>query len=81
MDVAATVTIAHPHSSSGTPTAAVALAVIAVLLVLAAGAWGFARWLGIEPGWWQTLRRTFAEAGWHAGAAWADFADWLRVGR
>jgi len=52
-----------------------------LLLVVAALLWGLARWLGVEPAWWQNVRRTLAEASWHAEAAWADFADWIRVGR
>ena len=72
---------APAHASSTAPTAAIALAAIAVALVLIAALWAFARWQGAEPEWWQSLRRSFVEAGWHAEAAWADFADWLRVGR
>lgn len=79
--VPAVVVVTHTHPASGTPAAVIALAVIAVLLVLAAAVWGFARWRGSEPAWWQSLRHTFVEAGWHAEAAWADFADWLRFGR
>ncbi len=77
--VPAAVAVTHP--SSGTPAAVVALAIIAALLVFATLVWGVARWRGVEPGWWQGLRRAFVEAGWHAEAAWADFADWLRFGR
>ncbi len=75
------VVIAHTHPAGGTPAAVVALAAIAVLLVLLAALWGLARWLGLDPEWWRSLRRVFVEAGWHAEAAWADFADWIRVGR
>ena len=79
--MALAVLTAPAHASSGTPTAAVAVAAIAVALVVVAALWGLARWQGVEPAWWQGLRRSFVEAGWHAEAAWADFADWLRVGR
>ncbi len=73
--------VVRTHPSSGTPAAVVAIALIAALLVLAALLWGYARWRGVEPRWWQGLRHAFTEAGWHAEAAWADFADWLRFGR
>lgn len=75
------VVIVHTQSPSHTAVAPIVLAGIGVVLVLLAALWGVARWLGIEPEWWRSLRRTFVEAGWHAGAAWADFADWIRVGR
>lgn len=81
MSVTAVAVAVRTHPSSGTPAAVIIVAVIALLLVLAALLWGIARWLGIEPAWWQNVRRTLAEASWHAEAAWADFADWIRVGR
>jgi len=77
----AVLVIAHKAPASHTPAAVLVLAAIAVLLVVIAALWGFARWLGVEPEWWQSLRRAFVEAGWHAEAAWTDFADWIRVGR
>ncbi len=75
------VVVVRTHPASGTPAGVLVLAAIAVLLVLMAIVWGCARWLGVEPEWWRNLRRVFVEAGWHAEAAWADFADWIRVGR
>ncbi len=81
MPVTATVVVVHTHPSSATPAAVIVVAIIALLLVVAALLWGLARWLGAEPAWWQNVRRTLAEASWHAEAAWADFADWIRVGR
>jgi len=75
------VVVIHAHAQSHPSAAAIVLAAIGVLLVLLAGLWGFARWLGAEPEWWRSLRRVFVEAGWHAEAAWEDFADWIRVGR
>jgi hypothetical protein len=80
MSVTAAVVV-RTQPSSGTPAAVIVIAVIAFVFVLAALTWGIARWMGIEPGWWQNVKRTLAEASWHAEAAWADFADWIRVGR
>ncbi len=81
MSPIAVIVVARTHPSSGTPAGVIIVAVIALLLVVAALLWGIARWLGVEPAWWQNVRRTLAEASWHAEAAWADFADWIRVGR
>jgi hypothetical protein len=78
---AAVVIVHATHPTNHTSAAVWVLAAIGVLLVLLAALWGIARWLGLEPEWWQSLRRVFVEAGWHAEAAWADFADWIRVGR
>jgi len=77
----AVLVIAHKTPPSHTPAAVLVLGAVAVLLVVIAALWGFARWLGVEPEWWRSLRRVFVEAGWHAEAAWTDFADWIRVGR
>ena len=73
--------IVRTHPASHTSAAVIVVAIVAVLLVLLAVVWGAARWLGLEPEWWRSLRRVFVEASWHAGAAWEDFADWIRVGR
>ncbi len=59
----------------------VALIVVGVLLVAVLGAWGFARWWAWEPAWLVRWRHATAEAGWRASAAWAEFTDWLRLGR
>jgi hypothetical protein len=69
------------RAASDTPAGVIAVALLAAVLVFAALVYGLARWQGIEPAWWLGLRRAFVEAGWHAEAALADFADWLRVGR
>ena len=43
--------------------------------------WAFARWWAWEPHWLARWRHATAEAGWRASAAWAEFTDWLRLGR
>jgi hypothetical protein len=55
----------------------VAGALVALILVL----WGMARWWAWEPRWLVRWRHATAEAGWRASAAWAEFTDWLRLGR
>lgn len=72
------------HSSSGSggvPAAIIALAVLAGLLALALGVYGLARWRGWDPPWLRYLSHSFSEAGFHAEATWAEFADWVRLGR
>jgi hypothetical protein len=65
-------------SSTG---ALVLLAVIGVVLLLAAVGFGLARWWAWEPRWLVRWRHSTAEAGWRTSAAWAEFRDWLRLGR
>jgi hypothetical protein len=53
----------------------VALAVLAVL------AFAVARWRAWEPEWALGARHAVGEAGYRVTATWADFRDWLRIGR
>ena len=59
----------------------VTLIVVGALLLALLCAWGFARWWAWEPAWLVRWRHATAEAGWRASAAWAEFTDWLRLGR
>jgi hypothetical protein len=68
-------------SSDSTAGPLVLLAVVGVLLLLAAALWGAARWWAWEPAAWVRWRHATAEAGWRTSAAWAEFRDWLRLGR
>jgi hypothetical protein len=54
---------------------------VGVLLLLAAALWGAARWWAWEPAAWVRWRHATAEAGWRTSATWAEFRDWLRLGR
>jgi hypothetical protein len=58
-----------------------ALIVVAALLLMLLALWAFARWWAWEPDWLVRSRHATAEAGWRASAAWAEFTDWLRLGR
>jgi hypothetical protein len=58
-----------------------ALVVVGALLVGLLVLWGVARWWAWEPPWLVRWRHATAEAGWRASAAWAEFTDWLRLGR
>jgi hypothetical protein len=63
-------------------TPAIVLLVVVIAMVLAATAfWSALRLLALEPGWYLRGRHSFAEAGWRMSATWAEFTDWLRLGR
>jgi cobalamin biosynthesis Mg chelatase CobN len=78
---AATAAQTAPQSSSSHKGARLALLVLAALLVILLALWAFARWWAWEPHWLVRWRHATAEAGWRASAAWAEFTDWLRLGR
>jgi hypothetical protein len=67
--------------SAGADSSVVLLAVLGALVVLALAAWGAVRWWAFEPPWMLRWRHAIAEAGWRAGNAWSEFADWVRLGR
>ena len=68
----------HTTSLSG---GAIAIAVLAVVILLGLAAWGISRHRAFEPQWLLALRHSMAEAGTHASATWAEFTDWMRLGR
>jgi len=68
-------------SDAGIPAPLVALAVIGALMALAALLYGLARWWAWEPRWLVRWRHAGAEAGWRASGSWAEFMDWVRLGR
>jgi len=70
-----------PKSTPSHKGARLALIVVAALLVMLIALWAFARWWAWEPDWLARWRHATAEAGWRASAAWAEFTDWLRLGR
>jgi hypothetical protein len=72
---------AHGKSSSKISTGAIVLAALAALLALASLAWAIARWLAYEPHWIVSIRHAMGEAGFRASATWAEFTDWVRLGR
>lgn len=68
-------------SDAGVPAPLVALAVIGALMAVAALLYGLARWWAWEPRWLLRWRHAGAEAGWRASGSWAEFMDWMRLGR
>lgn len=68
-------------SDAGVPAPLVALAIVGGLMLLGALAYALARWWAWEPRWLVRSRHAGAEAGWRASGAWAEFMDWVRLGR
>ena len=68
---------AMPNLSTG----AIVIAALAALVALACLAWGFARWRALQPHWTLSLRHALTEASFRASATWAEFTDWVRLGR
>jgi hypothetical protein len=62
-------------------SATAGLVVLGGLVVGLLALWVIARWWAWEPRWLVRWRHATAEAGWRASAAWAEFTDWLRLGR
>ena len=63
------------------PFPVLALAILAGLTALAALVVAAARWRGWEPAWADGLRHAAGEAGWRASSTWAEFTDFVRLGR
>ena len=74
----------HAHAaahSAGISTGALIIAIVAGVVALACAAWALARASAFEPHWALTARHSLAEAGHRASATWAEFSDWVRLGR
>lgn len=67
--------------ATGAPFPLLALALLAGLLALATLAFGIVRWRAWEPAWTERLRHAAGEAGWRASSTWAEFTDFVRLGR
>jgi len=68
-------------ASSNTSGQAIAIAVAGALVILGCAAWAVARRRAFEPRWTLSLRHAIAEAGFRVSATWAEFLDWMRLGR
>jgi hypothetical protein len=55
--------------------------IVGALALFLLALWAIARWQAWEPLWLARWRHATGEAGWRAGNAWAEFTDWLRIGR
>lgn len=64
-----------------TPFPMLALAILLGVLALCTLAFGVVRWFAWEPRWAVRFRHAAGEAGWRASSTWADFTDYVRLGR
>jgi hypothetical protein len=69
------------HTSSGPPAALVILGALAAALALVGLYAALTRALGLEPRWSLGVRHAFGEAGYRTAGVWAEFTDWVRLGR
>jgi hypothetical protein len=76
---------ASAHGATHVSHEAIALAAAGALVVLACLVWALARVIArviaLEPRWTLSARHAIAEAGFRASATWAEFSDWVRLGR
>ena len=63
------------------PAPILLLAILGALLALGAAAFALGRWWAFEPAWLLGTRHSWHEAGFRASAVWAEFRDWVRLGR
>ena len=61
--------------------AAIVVALIGGLVALGGLLYGYAHWRGWDPAWAQSTRHAIGEAGARTSATWAEFVDWVRLGR
>jgi len=62
-------------------TGAIIVAIVAGVVAIGCALWGISRRRAFEPQWLLSLRHAMAEAGLHASSTWAEFTDWMRLGR
>lgn len=72
---------ASSRSAGDAPAPLVLLIVLGLILLAAALLAAAVRWLAYEPAWLDRARHATAEAGWRTSNAWAEFTDWVRLGR
>lgn len=78
---AITVAAGTTDPATDAPFPVLALAILAGLFALSGLVVALARWRGWEPGWADDLRHAAGEAGWRASSTWAEFTDFVRLGR
>jgi len=78
---ASTTPAQQPAAGEDRTPLVVALIAVGALLLLALGLWGLARNRGWDPAWVGRMRHAWGEAGFRTTSTWAEFTDWLRLGR
>jgi hypothetical protein len=72
---------ARATAADDAPLPLVLLAVLTGLAGLAGLIWALGRFFAFDPSWLAAGRHATSEAGWRASASWAEFTDWVRLGR
>ena len=67
--------------STDAPFPLLLLAILGGLLALGALMFAVARWFAWEPAWSVRFRHAAGEAGWRASSTFAEFTDFVRLGR
>ncbi|MBB4661558.1 hypothetical protein [Conexibacter arvalis] len=70
-----------PGEKRSTTPLVIGAAALAALLLLVLLVWGWARLRGWDPTWAARARHAWGEAGFRVTSTWAEFSDWLRLGR
>jgi len=70
-----------PGEKRSTTPLAIGAAALGALLLLLLLLWGWARLRGWDPRWAARWRHAWGEAGFRVTSTWAEFSDWLRLGR
>ncbi len=72
---------AQAATATEAPAPILLLAILGGLLALGGAAFALGRWWAFEPAWLVGARHSWHEAGFRASAVWAEFRDWVRLGR
>ena len=70
-----------PPTKRSTRPLVVGAIALGALLLLALLLWGWWRLRGWDPEWAARARHSWREAGYRVSSTWAEFTDWLRLGR
>ena len=72
---------ASSSSSGGTSWTTIAGIVLALIILFVAIVFVLWQWRGWDPRWLRRWRHAGAEAGWRMSLSWAEFRDFVRIGR
>lgn len=70
-----------PPTKRSTRPLVIGAIALGALLLLALLTWGWWRLRGWDPDWAARARHSWREAGYRVSSTWAEFTDWLRLGR